>query len=421
MRIACAGGGPAGLYFSILVKLRDPECDITVYERSKVNSTSGWGVTFGRSLLAELSRQDRETADRLHAAAFCWRDQVINVRGKQVIAHSEDAYNITRRRLIEILTDRAVNLGVRIEYGTEVLSAAQLPDADLIVAADGVNSKLRNATPGFETKISSGANKYIWLGSDKVFTEFEFLFIETEHGWVWAHAYGIDTKSSTFIVECAERTWTGLGFDVMPIEEALPALEDLFKEHLAGHSLIGELADGNTARWLNFNTISNERWHSGKVVLAGDSAHTAHFAIGMGTTLALQDAICLAGNVRQHADLEFALETYEQVRKAEFRPTVTEAHFSASWFENLDHYIDFSPRKFGVLLFARRSPLVAVLPPSVAYVLRLAAEKFTVLDAARAFVAPAIKAIFKRHTPAHPASARQAGDDGAASLTSSRS
>jgi 2-polyprenyl-6-methoxyphenol hydroxylase-like FAD-dependent oxidoreductase len=397
------GGGPAGLYLSILLRLRDPGCDVTVYERSKVASSSGWGVTFGQSLLAELYRQDRPSADRLRNAAFCWQDQVIHVRGERVTAHSDDAFNITRRTLIEILTDRALDLGVRIEYGTEIVSAAQLPGTDLIVAADGVNSKLRAATPGFETEAAFGTNKYIWLGTGKVFTEFQFLFVETEHGWIWAHAYGIDGVSSTFIVECAESTWTGLGFGLMPVEEALPVLAGLFKDHLEGHELIGELADGSTARWLNFKTISNERWHSGTVVLAGDSAHTTHFAIGSGTTLAIRDAICLADCVCGQEDLEFALQSYAEIRKSELAPVVTEAYFSARWFEHLERYIGFKPRKFGVLLFARRSPLVTVLPPGAAYLLRLAAERFGFLDAARAFIAPAAKAVFRRHRPQRPA------------------
>ncbi|HEY0934702.1 MAG TPA: FAD-dependent monooxygenase [Trebonia sp.] len=411
MKIACIGGGPAGLYLSILLKLRSAEHEITVYERSQANSMAGWGVTFGQHLLDRMQAADAESAEQLTASAFCWHEQVVHIRGGQAAAPGGNAYNIRRRRLIEILTARALALGVRIEYGTEITGPGQLPEADLIVAADGLNSKIREADPGFGTRIVAGGNKYIWLGSDKVFTAFNFLFAETAQGWVWAHAYGIDSGTSTFIVECSPPTWSALGLDALSTQEALPVLEGLFREHLDGRRLTGELGDGSTARWLNFKTVSNRRWHSGKVVLVGDSARTAHFAVGMGTTLAFDDVMLLADLLHRQADLEAALQTYEQQRKREVAATLAEAHCSTQWFENLDRYSRLSPRRFGALLFARRSPLIAVLPPWLSYLLRQASGKVKAVDALRHSIAPVTKAIYKERKMTPPAAE---GDSSAA-------
>lgn len=398
MKIVCVGGGPAGLYASILFKLRDPGHEVMVYERSKANTTSGWGVTFGRQLLTELYDQDCESADQIKAAAYCWRDQVVHIRGEVATARGGNAYNISRRRLIELLTSRALDLGVDIVYGTDVLSPQQLPEADLIVAADGINSDVRAAIGDFTAVSVSGSNKYIWLGSDKVFDSFSFLFTQTPHGWVWAYAYGIDHESSTFIVECAANTWASLGFDSISTSEALLVLEGLFKEHLDGYRLIGQLGDGSTARWLNFQTISNPHWRADNVVLIGDSAHTAHFSIGMGTTLAIRDAICLVNLVHERPDLESALGSYEVQRKEDLIPSLAEAQCSARWFENLERYVNLSPQMFGVLLFARRSPLIALLPPVVSYLLREASERITLLNTVRDAIARRTKAIYNRRS-----------------------
>jgi 2-polyprenyl-6-methoxyphenol hydroxylase-like FAD-dependent oxidoreductase len=375
MKVVCVGGGPAGLYLAILMKLRDPDHDVTVFERSASNSATGWGVTFGQSLLDRLYEHDPDSARELETAAFVWHDQVTHFQGEQLVAPGGKAYNITRRRLLGILGGRARDLGVRMEYGHEVTSAAELPDADVILASDGVSSRIRQDAGDFGTQDVSGANKYIWLGTDKVFDQFNFLFVPTEGGWIWAHAYGIDPQTSTFIVECGAETWQRLGFAEMSTDDALPILEGLFKEHLAGHRLIGDLGDGTSARWLNFRTISNARWHSGKVVLAGDSAHTSHFAVGMGTTLAIQDAIALAEVLDKQGGTEAAFQSYERRRRAEMANTLAEAGCSARWFENLPRYIDCDPRKFGVLIYGRRSPLVAQLPPTVFYLLRTTADK----------------------------------------------
>jgi len=377
MKVACVGGGAASLYLSLLMKLREPGCEITVFERNKHDSACGWGVTFGAHLLQEFYRNDPESAHEIHQAAVCWREQIIHIRGEKVPYSGAEVYNISRQRMLEILSARAQDLGVRVEYGHEVLSLSELPEADLIVAADGVNSRIRQAAGSFQTQGDSGRNKYIWLGTDKTFDEFNFIFAPTDSGWIWAYAYGISAESSTFIVECAPETWAGLGFDAMSIAATLPILERIFSDQLAGHRLIGHL-DGGKARWLSFNTIKNKSWNSGRIVLIGDSAHTAHYTIGMGTTLAIGDAIVLADKLRQ-GDLESAIRSYERQRKGDILPVLTEARCSARWFENLPRYIDLKPEQFGALLYARRSALLSLMPLTVAGTLVQAAMRIPIL------------------------------------------
>jgi 2-polyprenyl-6-methoxyphenol hydroxylase-like FAD-dependent oxidoreductase len=377
MRAVCVGGGAAGLYLSLLMKLRKPDCEITVFERKEYGSASGWGVTFGAHLLQEFYKNDPKSAQEIHQAAICWREQVIHIRDQKVPYSGSEVYNISRQRMLEILSARAQDLGVRVKYGHEVLSLSELPEADLIVAADGVNSRIRQAAGDFQTHVDSGRNKYIWLGADKAFNEFNFIFALTDSGWIWAYAYGIGTGSSTFIVECAPETWAGLGFDAMSTDEALPILEKLFSDQLAGHRLIGQL-DGGKARWLNFNTIENKSWSSGRAVLIGDSAHTAHYSIGMGTTLAIGDSIVLADRLQQ-GDIGSAIRSYERQRKDDLLRVLAEARGSARWFENLPRYIDLKPEKFGALLYTRRSALLSQMPPNAAYTLVQTARRIPVL------------------------------------------
>jgi 2-polyprenyl-6-methoxyphenol hydroxylase-like FAD-dependent oxidoreductase len=400
VRIACVGGGPAGLYFSILMKRRDESHDITIFERSKAATTYGWGVTFGGSLLQSLYRHDPESAQQIEQAALSWHEQVVCLAGERISYPSSDAYNINRQRLLDILAARAAELGVNIVYDREVLSRSELPEADLVVATDGISSRIREAAGTFRTDVQAGRNKYIWLGTAKVFESFSFLFARTESGWVWAHAYGIDASSSTFVVECAADTWAALGFDTMPAGDVLAALETIFKDHLDGHSLVGTFGDGTTARWLNFRTISNQAWHDGTTVLAGDSAHTAHFAVGLGTTLALQDVITLAGRLQDSDGLEAALQSYEQQRQAELVKVLSEARCSARWFENVDRYIGLKPHQFAVLLHARRSPLLPLLPPRVAFGLHEATDRIGVLRGLRDRLGPMVKVRYGRRESA---------------------
>jgi 2-polyprenyl-6-methoxyphenol hydroxylase-like FAD-dependent oxidoreductase len=242
----------------------------------------------------------------------------------------------------------------------------------LIVAADGADSLIRGGRREFGTTVTEGRNKHIWLGTGKLFDSFNFFFEPTEAGWIWAYAYQHEPRASTFIVECDPRTWAGLGFDSCSPTRALGRLEEIFSGHLDGHRLWSQFADGADAPWRNFRTVSNRRWHHGNVVLVGDSAHTAHFSGGLGTTQAIGDAIALAAQLRRvgyraagdgAADLTAALTAYQRQRQAELRRHATEAKRSAGWLENVPRYADLSPRQFATALHARRSALLPRLPP----------------------------------------------------------
>jgi 2-polyprenyl-6-methoxyphenol hydroxylase-like FAD-dependent oxidoreductase len=368
LRIACVGGGPAGLYFALLMKLRDPRHDITIFERSPRGATRGWGVVFWRDLLDQLYAADPESALEIERASFPWVDrQVVEVHGEQVVSSAPPGYGIRRQRLVDILVNRALSTGVRIEFEHGVTSASQLPGVDLVVACDGVNSRIRQETGGISTDVHVGGNKYIWLGTDKVFDSFTFPFIQTDSGWIWAHGYGADAESSTFVVECSADTWAGLGFDTMPPEDCLSMLEKIFERQLDGHQLIGQTSGEANAPWGNFRTVTNNAWHHGKTVLAGDAAHTTHFSIGSGTKLAIEDAISLAGNLQRHQRLEPALQAYERERKAAILHSQITARLSSRWLEDVPRYMTPRPRQFATLMHRRRSPLLPHFPPLLYY------------------------------------------------------
>jgi 2-polyprenyl-6-methoxyphenol hydroxylase-like FAD-dependent oxidoreductase len=395
MRIVCVGAGPAGLYFALLMKLHDPGHDITIFERNAIGSSHSWGVVFGEGLVNKLHSGDPESAGMIERAAFRWVNQVVDVQGKQVRAGGR-GYAINRQRLLDILVHRAQGLGVRIEFGREVLALTQLPAADLIVACDGVNSPIRRQSGVFQTNVHMGSNKYIWLGTEKVFGAFTFPFVHTGSGWIWAHAYGVDAQMSTFIVECSSETWTGLGFDMLPPQDGLHFLQRLFERHLDGRRLIGQDRDDRNARWMNFCTVTNQLWYDGNTVLAGDAAHTTHFTIGSGTKLAIEDVITLAENMRQHGELKLALQSYQTQRQAELLQPQTDALLSAQWFENLPRYIGLEPDQFSTLLHARRSPLLPRLPPRLCCQLHQVTEEVAFLHQLRTWVGPKATAIYSR-------------------------
>jgi 2-polyprenyl-6-methoxyphenol hydroxylase-like FAD-dependent oxidoreductase len=393
MRIACVGGGPAGLYFAILMKQQGHE--VTVLERNPAGVTYGWGVVFWDDLLDELYATDPSTAREISANAFRWNGELLAVEHRDPVHVDGQGYGIGRQRLLDVLLRRARGLGVEVRFDRSVEHISQVPDADLIVACDGAGSQLRQHNDKrFETVVRVGRNKYAWLGTSKVFDAFTFGFVETPAGWIWCHAYGFDEDTSTFIVECLPETWTGLGFDRLSDDDALRRLERLFESHLDGHPLRSSPQGDRGVAWLNFRTLVIERWHHENLVLMGDAAHTTHFTIGSGTKLALEDAIALASRLGESSDVERALETYGEERRLALVPTQTDARFSAQWFESVPRYLNLDPVRIFALLHERRSPLLPRIPPRLYYRLHQATHEIAALRTLRKWAAPKIKALY---------------------------
>lgn len=395
MRVACVGAGPAGLYLAILLKRRDPRHEVTVYERGAPGEAPGWGVTLWEELVRELCATDPDSGRDIEAAAFRWRGLSVSVADAPPLTLHSRGLSIARERLLEALGRRARALGVRLAFEREIADASELPGADLVVASDGAGSRLRRQqAERFGTRIVPGRNKYVWLGTTRVFDAFTIALERTEAGWIWFYGYAYDPAASTCVVECAPETWAGLGFDRLGPEESLARLEHLFARHLGGHRLLGPARSDGTLPWLNFRWVTNERWHAGNVVLAGDAAHTAHFSLGPGTRLAMQDAIALADALHGHAALSAALEAYERTRKAALAPVQRDARLSAGWFEHVARYGRLPPRQFAALLVNRCSPLMPRLPPRLYYVLHEAAKQPTLrrLRAWTAHAAPTAEA-----------------------------
>jgi anthraniloyl-CoA monooxygenase len=374
--IACVGGGPASLYFAILMKQAAPERRITVFERQREGAALGWGVTM---FLADLDASDPTTAREVRKRAFHWNDMVVHVDGRKPVAITAQSrgHSLGRRALLEILVTRARDLGVELRFEQEVSDVSQLTDYGLVVAADGVNSVLREARrSAFGTSCERGTNKYIWLGTSRVFKSFTFPFVWTPAGWLWAFAYGFDAAMSTFIVETSEHTWSKLGFDQLNPTETMQRLETLFASWLEGDRLQPQIGTRNLTPWLEFQTVTNERWHADNLVLMGDAAHTTHFTIGSGTQLALADAISLATQLQAHARIDAALEAYERERAAAVRTAQASARNSARWFENVTRYMDHDEQRFTRLLLARGSSLLHRVPPQLFLKVSEAADAF---------------------------------------------
>ena len=352
-RIAIVGGGPGGLYLAISLKLRAPSLEVVLHERNRPDDTFGWGVVFSDQTLANLKANDPETAAAIEAAFVHWDDIDVHIHGQVVRSGGHGFAGIGRRRLLGVLQDRARALGVDLRFENEVEDIRSL-DADLVVAADGLNSRVRNAAPGvFGVDVDVRANKYIWLGTEQAFDAFTFAFVETPHGWVWAHAYRFEPGASTFIVECSEATWRGLGFDRMDQDQTCRAAEDLFADWLGGHRLMSNARHLRGSAWLNFPRVACSNWRDGKVVLLGDAAHTAHFSIGSGTKLAFEDAIRLAEAVTGGHDLDAALAAYEADRRVEVLKLQSAARNSTEWFETVDRYVGLEPIQFAYSLLTR--------------------------------------------------------------------
>jgi 2-polyprenyl-6-methoxyphenol hydroxylase-like FAD-dependent oxidoreductase len=343
MKTVGIGAGPAGLYFAVLLKLQDPGHDVTLLERHTGAATRGYGVTLSDSLLHQLRHADPVSARHIEHAAFRCTGQVVDVEGTRVRTPHGGGHAITRHRLLHILACRAEELGVRIELGHEVTSLTELPSVDLTVISDGANSRTRQQAGVFQTRLRTSRNKVIWLFADMEFPDFTFAFARTSHGWVWAGACSNGDGTSTFNVECSEATWAGLGFATLPLDDCLTTLDTIFSRQLNGHHFSAQDHGTEQPRWLNITTVTNQRWHHGTMVLAGDAAHATHFSIGSGTTLAMEDAIALATSLRRHTNLSDALQAYQQQRQTALTPRQADARHSSRWFENVPRYTHLPP------------------------------------------------------------------------------
>ena len=299
MRIVCIGGGPAGLYFGLLMKTLHPAHDIEVVERNRPYDTFGWGVVFSDATMEAMKIWDPQTAAEIQSAFNHWDDIELLFKGRRIRTTGHGFVGIGRKKLLNILQARCEALGVRLTFEREVSSDLEFPDADLIIASDGASSRVRDRYKAvFEPDFVVRPNRYIWLGTDKAFDAFTFDFRKTEHGWFQAHIYKFDDKTSTFIVETTEQTYKAHGLDKLGQEASIGFCENLFAETLDGAKLMTNARHQRGSQWLNFNRLICGRWShfNGRshVVLMGDAAHTAHFAIGSGTKLAIDDAIELA-------------------------------------------------------------------------------------------------------------------------------
>ena len=350
MKIVCIGGGPAGLYLSILLKKADPRHEITVLERNAPDQTFGWGVVFSDETLGNLLEADPATHEEIVRAFAHWDAIDIHIQGEVIRSEGHGFSGIARKQLLRILQKRAASLGVELRFDTEVDDLAQFAGYDLVVGADGIRSKVRAAHEDvFRPSLDVRKCRYIWCGTHKRFDAFTFLFEQNEHGLFQVHAYRFDAETSTFIVECDERSWRSAGLDRMTPEEGAKYLEKVFAKHLDGHPLLL-----NNSTWINFVTVRNERWRHGNVVLVGDAAHTAHFSIGSGTKLAIEDAILLAAAIGRHpGDVEKALEAYEEERRPMVLRTQKAAQDSLDWFENTKRHVQHDPARFAFGLLTR--------------------------------------------------------------------
>ncbi|MGW6441779.1 bifunctional salicylyl-CoA 5-hydroxylase/oxidoreductase [Lentzea sp. NPDC055074] len=357
MKIAVVGGGPAGLYFAALMKQLDPAHDVTIWERDASDVTFGFGVVFSDETLGGIENADPEFADAMSRRFARWTDIDVHHRGESHTVGGQGFAAMSRKELLHLLQQRCRDLGVTVHFSTPAPPVGDLRAShDLVVGADGVNSLVRQSSPDvFRSTVDRRHNKYMWLGTDRVFEAFQFFIKDTPWGTMQVHGYPYSDTGSTFIVEMHEDVWRRAGFDTaeqfapgVSDERAVDRVRELFAEELAGHQVFA-----NNSKWLSFTTVRNERWHDGNLVLVGDAAHTAHFSIGSGTKLAMEDSLALAACLHEHRDVETALTAYETERRPVVESTQRAAQASLEWFENIGMYADQEPTRFCFNLLTR--------------------------------------------------------------------
>ncbi|MEU5539407.1 FAD-dependent monooxygenase, partial [Streptomyces sp. NPDC020362] len=359
MRVAVIGAGPGGLYFAALAKQLSPQWEITVWERNAADDTFGFGVVFSDETLDGIAQADPEIHAAMSAEFARWSDIDVRYKGRILTSGGHGFAALGRKRLLQILQERCAALGVDVRYRTHAPAAAELAAAyDLVVASDGVRSQTRTAyARTFGPDLDERHCRYMWLATDKVFEAFTFIVEERDFGTAQVHAYPFDRKRSTFIVEIDEESWRRAGFDSFAARDVPPGADDedsirlceeILGDHLDGHRLIP-----NGSRWIRFTTVRNATWRHENVVLLGDAAHTAHFSIGSGTKLAMEDALALAACLHEHPDVPSALAAYEAERRPVVESTQRAAQASLEWFENVGRYTGQEPHQFAFNLLTR--------------------------------------------------------------------
>lgn len=360
MKIVCLGGGPAGLYLAISMKLRDPSHDITVYERNKPDDTFGWGVVFSDQTVENLIANDAVSGERIAAEFIHWDMIDCYVNGELERSDGHGFIGLGRKRMLQLMHERCHELGITLEFESEFTVEdidTRFADADVVVAADGLNSKVRNSDlETFDCNIDLRSNKFVWLGTKQTFHDaFTFIFEKTEHGWIWAHCYQFDQDTSTFIVECNPDVYDAFGFDDMSHEESAETCRKIFEKYLGGHDLLTNSAHIRGSAWISFPHVLCRNWvKDDRVVLIGDAAHTAHFSIGSGTKLGLEDAIALADHLTRDADIPTALHAYQEEREVDALRLQSAARNAMIWFENVPRYASaFDLKQFNYSMLTR--------------------------------------------------------------------
>ena len=366
MRVLCIGGGPAGLYLALLLKKADPAHAVRVVERNRPYDTFGWGVVFSDQTLDNLAAADPETATAIAGAFNHWDDIDVHFRGRTITSGGHGFCGIGRKRLLNILQARCEALGVELVFETDVAddaAAAHEFGADVVIASDGLNSRIRTRYAAtYRPDIDERRCRFVWLGTKKLFPAFTFAFVETPHGWFQAHAYQYDGDTSTFIVETPEETWRAAGLDTMSQEDGIAYCERLFAPWLDGWRLMSNAAHlRGSAIWIRFPRVVCRTWvhwtavdgRDVPVILMGDAAHTAHFSVGSGTKLALEDAIALAGALGSGGSMRDALQRYEATRSVEVLKIQNAARNSTEWFEHVARYTALEAEQFAYSLLTR--------------------------------------------------------------------